>query len=56
MGLAVKSEGERRQDECLHTLIKLDPKMEDGFRWKCTKCGKYLMRKNGIVIPIGEAR
>jgi predicted RNA-binding Zn-ribbon protein involved in translation (DUF1610 family) len=49
MSIAVKSEGERRQDECLHTLVKLAPP-EDGFRWRCTKCGKYLYRKNGIVI------
>lgn len=49
MGVAVISEAERRAFQCLHVLIPLDPLKEDGFRWKCLKCGKFLYRKNGIV-------
>lgn len=51
MSLAVKSEDEHRQDECLHRLRRINPLSENGFRYCCTVCGKYLLRKNGVVLP-----
>lgn len=51
MGVGVKSEGEYRQDRCLHVLEQLDPKKEDGFKYRCIKCDKYMKRKNGVVKP-----
>ena len=49
MSLSVKSEGEYRQDKCLHLLEAVDPAKEHGFRWHCVKCGRWMYRKNGVV-------
>lgn len=57
MGLAVKSEGEHRQDRCLHLLERIsedDRKdlHEDGkqdYKYRCVKCGRYLRRLNGVL-------
>ena len=49
MGVAVISEHEHRQFECPHVLEKLDPAKEHGFRYRCLKCGKFMLRKNGVM-------
>lgn len=59
MGAPARSYHQQRQDKCLHQLKQLDPDKNDGFRYRCIKpdCGKWLYRKNGVVVESlqGEA-
>lgn len=48
----VISEGEQRQFKCLHRIEQVDPNKEHGFRWHCLKCGKWMLRKNGVVVSL----
>jgi hypothetical protein len=47
---------EQRQFKCQHVLEELDPAKENGFRYHCQKCGKYMLKLNGVLKRRLEAK
>lgn len=50
MSQGVKSIHEYTQDKCEHRVEQLDPAKEAGYRYRCVKCGKHMIKLNGIVV------
>lgn len=58
MGLPVITEAEHREFACLHLLERISEEDKrrchiDGerdYKFRCTKCGKFLKNINGVVI------